>query len=130
MNNRLTECFVLRSCSATLGIGLMLPNIDWLRPLGLLIVIACAYGFRYPSEKSVGLNGFFTLLVLIIFQVVLALVRPSTQSSITPSPIFTTLLVVIWLCGLITEYRKWRSAERQEAGNQPQNNDAQRVDSR
>jgi hypothetical protein len=40
MDKSTTFQFVTRCCILTLGAGLMLPDIPWLRPLGLLIIVA------------------------------------------------------------------------------------------
>ena len=109
-----SEQFALRCCVVTLGVGLMLPEISWLRPLGLLVLTAGTMLFRFESKASMGLGRLFILLALIMAQVLLGLESWGRQAlqSIVPAPWFAVLIIGIWVHGLIADYRKWKAIKK------------------
>jgi len=115
MTVRTSEQFALRCCGLTLGIGLMLPDISWLRPLGLLVVVAADNFLRFEPKTSMSPARLFVILVLIMSMVLLELASwdSSAQHNIAPKPWFAVLLVAIWVWGLTTDYRKWKVAKKE-----------------
>jgi hypothetical protein len=103
--------FALRCCVLTLGIGLMLPDISWLRPLGLLVVIIAGYlpGGEVKNPKR---SRFYVLLALIMAQVALGVLQSHRESK-HPDAIFNQIfdiwIVAFWAWAMISDFRKRRA---------------------
>jgi len=113
MNTSSPFQFALRCCVFTVGVGLMLPQIPWLLPLGLLVVIAAGY-MPGGDMKTPKFSRLFTLLVLIMAQVMLGVWQstggsPHSVRSGVLGLLYDIVLLVMWAQALLSDYRKWRS---------------------
>jgi len=88
----------------------MLPNIPWLRPLGLLVVIAAE---RLPGGEMTDSkpSRYNTILFLIMAQVMLGLWQSDREQKrfSANDELFDVIIVLIWAWSLISEFRKRRA---------------------
>lgn len=107
--------FALRWCVFTLGVGLMLPEVPWLRPLGLLVVFAAGY---LPGQELMPpkFPRFFVLLGLIMAQVVMGIMDSdrAEQRHFRPHARWVIIMIVIWAWSLFEDYKKWHSSTSTE----------------
>jgi len=113
MHKKTAKQLVLTLTGTTVGVALMLPDIDFFQALGLAILIAT--GFLSSTEEEVAKRVRSILLVLgvCMFLVVLSIYSGDALAPRKGGPRtwLVVSLVVIWLLGGLWEYRRWRGSK-------------------
>ena len=114
MHKKTAKQLVLGLSGLTLGVALMLPDIDFWRAVGLAVLFVTAFlsSTEPPSTKRVA-SVLFSLSIC-MFLVVLSIFSDDVFAARTGGPRiwYVFPLIVAWLICGIWEYERWRRATR------------------
>ena len=109
MRNKTAKQLVLNLTGMTVGVALMLPDIDLFRAVGLAILVVSGFLSSTEEQAARRIGSVLLVLAICMFLVVLSIYGDDFVASRKGGPRtwYVVALVATWLfCGL-WEYRRW-----------------------